>query len=192
MMNPVHVRGDDEQPQRTIEPRDETQVGVVEHGAYVQQHLEQEHGQRGCPEGADGGELEQHRGKDLRRMKARTRGDVYIEVGMMHAVQAPQKRHSVKDHMLQIDGEVQQEDSDGDRQRGGERPDGMEQSPASLLRAQGHADGSHRQRRAEDDRIEDHEGDVRGPSPSTGDRTVAAGEERLRGCQQNEDRDERT
>lgn len=125
-------------------------------------------------------------------MKARTRGDVYIEVGMMHAVQAPQKRHSVKDHMLQVDGEVQQEDSDGDRQRGGERPDGMEQSPTPLLRDHGHAHGSHRQRRAEDDRVEDHERDVRRPSPSTDDRTGAAGEECFRGCQQNEDRDERT
>ncbi len=111
---------------------------------------------------------------------------------MMHAVQAPQKRHSVKDHVLQIDGEVQQEDSDGDRQHGGEPSDSMEQSPGPLLRDHGHAHGSHRKRRSEDNRVEHHERDVRGPSPSTGDRTVAAGDERLCGCQQNEDRDERT
>src|SRR5207248_665681 len=59
------------------------------------------------PKGTDGCELDQHGEEDFARMKPRTRGDVYIDVGMMHTVQAPENRYRVKQHMLQVDGEIQ-------------------------------------------------------------------------------------
>ena len=40
-------------------------------------------------------------------MKPRSRGDVHIDVGVVHAMQAPEDRHRVKQHMLQVDGEIQ-------------------------------------------------------------------------------------
>ena len=41
-------------------------------------------------------------------MKARPGGHVEIEVGVVHAVQAPQGRHGMKHDVLKIDGEIKQ------------------------------------------------------------------------------------
>ena len=90
-------------------------------------------------------------------MKPRTRGDVYIDVGVVHTMQAPENRHRVKQHMLQVDGEIQQEDGDADRQEGRKRPNSMEHSPAPLLRNHGHADRCHRERHADEDSVEHYE-----------------------------------
>jgi hypothetical protein len=49
-------------------------------------------------------------------MEARAGRDVDVEVGVVHAMQPPQRRHGVEHHMLQVDGEVEQHDS---RQDGG-------------------------------------------------------------------------
>ena len=46
-------------------------------------------------------------------------GHIEIEVGMMHAVQAPQRRHGMEHDVLQIDGKIQRDDRDdyGKRKR---------------------------------------------------------------------------
>jgi len=107
MMHTMHIWRDDEEPEHTISDQGNTDVGVIEHGTSIQQHLEREHRQRRGPKGTDGCELDQHGEEDFARMKPRTRGDVYIDVGMMHTVQAPENRYRVKQHMLQVDGEIQ-------------------------------------------------------------------------------------
>ena len=48
-------------------------------------------------------------------MKARPGGHVEIEVGVVHAVQAPQGRHGMKHDVLKIDGEIKQRDPGGNR-----------------------------------------------------------------------------
>jgi hypothetical protein len=42
-MHPVHVWGDDNEPQDTIQAKRETEIGVIEQGARIQERLEQEH-----------------------------------------------------------------------------------------------------------------------------------------------------
>src|SRR5438093_5424240 len=106
VMNTVHVRGDDEEPQDTIEAERETEIGVIEQRPCIQKRLEQEYGYWWRPEGNDGRELDQQGEKDLDRMEPRSRRDVHIDVGMVHAVHTPQDGHSVTQHTLQIDGEV--------------------------------------------------------------------------------------
>ena len=106
MMHAMHIGRDDEEPEHTISAQGKTEVGVIEHGTDIQEHFEREHRQRRCPKGADGRELEQHGEENFSRMKPRARGDVYIDVGVMHTVQAPENRHRVKQHMLQVDGEI--------------------------------------------------------------------------------------
>mgnify|MGYP003578685007 CR=1 FL=1 len=66
-------------------------------------------------------------------MESRTCRDVHIDVSMRHTVHAPQDRHGVKHDMLQVDGEVQQQDREGDCQHGWNRADRMEQTPIPLL-----------------------------------------------------------
>ncbi len=157
MMHAMHIGRDDEETEHTISDQGKTEVGVIKHGTDIQEHLEREHRQRRCPKGADGRALEQHGEENLPRMKPRTRGDVYIDVGVVHTMQAPEDRHRVKQHMLQVDGEIQQEDGDADRQEGWKRPDSIEEPPASLLRNDGHTDRRHRERRADDDSVEHYE-----------------------------------
>ena len=42
-------------------------------------------------------------------METRTGGHIDFKVGVMHPVQPPQHRHGVKQHVLQIDGEVEKD-----------------------------------------------------------------------------------
>ena len=42
-------------------------------------------------------------------MEAHAGGHVEVEVGVMHAVQPPQHRHGMEQHVLQVDGEVEQD-----------------------------------------------------------------------------------
>jgi hypothetical protein len=102
-------------------------------------------------------------------MESRTCRDVHIDVSMMHTVHAPQDRHGVKHDMLQVDGEVQQQDRDGDRQPGWNRADRMEQPPTPLLSDHGHAHRRQRKRHANEEGVERHQGHVSRPSPATDD-----------------------
>jgi len=51
--------------------------------------------------------LYRHGNHNLGRMKAQTGGRIKLEIGMMHPVQTPKARHSVKDDMLNISREIQ-------------------------------------------------------------------------------------
>jgi hypothetical protein len=124
-------------------------------------------------------------------MEPRTRGDIHIDVGMVHTMQAPEDRHRVKQHVLQVDGEIQQKDRDSDRQERWQRPYSMEQSPTPLLRNYGHTHRRHREYRADEDSVESYQGDVRGPSPAPAHRSMAPGYQSLSSRQENGDHDER-
>ena len=47
-------------------------------------------------------------------MKAHTRRDIEVVVGVMNLVQPPQDGDGVEYAVLQVDGEVEQQDGDGD------------------------------------------------------------------------------
>ena len=112
VVHAMHVRRDDEEAQRPVEPSGERDVGVVEHGAGVEDHLEQEHRERRSAEQYDHDDLPQHGERDFDRVKAHRRGDVDVAVGVVHLMQAPEDRHLVGDEMLKPDGEVEHEQRD--------------------------------------------------------------------------------
>ena len=47
--------------------------------------------------------------QDLDRVKAHARGHVEFQIGVMHAMQPPQRRHGMKQHMLQVDRKVEKD-----------------------------------------------------------------------------------
>ena len=63
-------------------------------------------------------------------MKADAGRNIEFEVGMVHAVQAPKGRHGVEQDVLEIDGQIEQDDADRDGYPSW-NIEGVEQSPAS-------------------------------------------------------------
>ena len=92
-------------------------------------------------------------------MEAGPGGDVKIQIRVMHAVQAPERRHGVDQDVLQIDGEVQDHHRPHHRQPAGHGKS-VEQTPAVGVRGQRHADGGGGEQDAQDARVEDHDADV--------------------------------
>ena len=115
-MHAMHVRRHDEDPQHPVEPGGKRDVGMIEHGAGVEDHLEQEHGEGRGAERDHHGDLPQHGERDLDRVEAHRRGHVDVAVGVMHLMQPPEDRHLVRDEMLKPDGEVEHEQRDQDFQ----------------------------------------------------------------------------
>ena len=80
-------------------------------------------------------------------MEARAGGDVEIEIGVMHPVQAPQRRHGMEHHVLQPDEKIQNHDR-GKHGQPVRDLDVIEQAPAMFIRNSGHAHrGSRKDRR---------------------------------------------
>src|SRR5262249_14574740 len=82
---------------------------MVEHGGGVEKYLEDQDSHRRCSERYDYGELDNHREQDLDRVETQPRADIDVEIGMMHSVQAPKRWHGMKEHMLKVDREIQQD-----------------------------------------------------------------------------------
>ena len=98
----------------TVEPRRQRHVGVVEHRGGVEQHLEDEHGERRNAERHHRRDLDRQREQDFQRMEAHAGGHVDVEIGVMHAVQPPQHRHVMKDDVLDVDDEIEREEAEHD------------------------------------------------------------------------------
>jgi hypothetical protein len=105
---------------------------MVEQRRRVEKHLEQEHTSGRGTEGSNHRQLDPHRQQDLDRVEADAGGDVELEIGVVHAVQAPQDRYGMKRRMLKIDGEIEQEHSEQNRKpaRNGQ---GLQQPPSSAF-----------------------------------------------------------
>ena len=80
---------------------------------------------------------------NLKRVKTQPRGHVELKVGVMHAMQPPERRHGMKEHVLQVDGEVQEDDRDHNAPPGRKR-DHIEESPAMRLGNERETDGGDR------------------------------------------------
>ena len=91
---------------------------MVEHRAAIEHDLEDEHRHDRRAERHDDSRLPDHGEQDFERMEAQGGGDVEAAIGVMHAMDTPQERYLVARHMLEPDGEIQEEEGD---QPGGER-----------------------------------------------------------------------
>jgi len=95
---------------RTVEPSRQRDIGMVEHGAGVEDHLEQEHRQGRSAKRHHHHDLPQHGERDLDGVKPHRRGHVDVAIGVMHLVQAPEQRNFVRGQMLHPDGKVEHQE----------------------------------------------------------------------------------
>ena len=86
-------------------------VPVIEHRGGVEQNFKDQDGERWRAERCHHAQLDPHRQQDLDRMKAYAGRNIELEVGVVHAVQAPEGRHRVEQNVLQIDGQIEQDDA---------------------------------------------------------------------------------
>ncbi len=79
---------------------------MIEHGHPIEDDLEQDYRDDRRPDYHDGGGLDEHREDDLYRVEARPRGQVIIEIRVMHPVQPPQRRDGMHHDVLQPDHKI--------------------------------------------------------------------------------------
>lgn len=107
MVDAVHVRRHNEPAQNAVYFARDTNVRVIEYRCSVEQHFECQNRERRRAHGSDHSELDKHRQQNLDRMKAQPRTNIEFEIGVMHPMQAPEARNGMKEHVLQIDREVE-------------------------------------------------------------------------------------
>jgi len=110
VMDPVHVRGDHQEPQQPIDPHGDKEVAMVEHGRSIQKDFKDDDADRGGPQDGNGSRLDSQRNDNLEGMKSRAGGHVVVHVRVVHHMQTPQNRDRMKHDMLHIDDEVQDHD----------------------------------------------------------------------------------
>ena len=144
MVNAVHVGCHDEPTQPPIDSLGEPHIGVVENGQPIEQHLKHDYGSGGCTQRCDQRKFEGHGKDDFERMETQSVGHIHIHVGVMHAVQPPQEWHSMKQHMLQVNGQVQQQQRQTENEPRWQRQQ-WQQAALARLGQQGKTDCRRRQ-----------------------------------------------
>src|SRR5262245_18906404 len=166
VVHAMHIRRYDDPAQYPIEPDRDAHVAMVEHRGGIEQHLEGEHGDGRDSQRGHYPELDAHGQEYLDWMEARSRRHVDVQVRMMHAVEPPEGRDGMEQHVLEVDGKIQ--GRDGQRDAGPCRQiECMEQSPPSALGDQSKPDGGRLEDEADQNRIQDDYGDVAGPATTT-------------------------
>lgn len=167
VMHPVHIRGDHQQPEIPVEFYRQFQVAVVEHGSAVQDNLKDDHGQHRGAEGGDDGHFDDHADQDFNGMKAQAGGDIDVQIGMMHHVQAPEQRHRMEHDMLEIDHQIQDQDADKHAEPGRQIED-VEEPPAILPGRHGHLHPDYGEKQPHGKGINRHHAQVAEPSDRPG------------------------
>src|SRR6516225_11357378 len=117
-MNAVHVRGYNQPAQRGIEAFGNADVAMVEHGGGVEQQFEHQNSRRGRSKCYNHCELDDHGQQDLDWVETQTGAHIDVEISMVHSVQAPERWHGMKEHMLKVDCEIQEYDRGHDTDPG--------------------------------------------------------------------------
>ena len=112
MMDPVHLGRHHDRAQNPVDRLRQKHVSVIEHRGCIEQHLEDQDRQGRRSQSQYHAELDNHGQQDLDRMKPHAGRDIEFEIGMMHPVQAPQRRHGMKQNVLKIDREIKHYHSD--------------------------------------------------------------------------------
>ena len=81
----------------------------------------------------------------------------------MHPVQPPQHRHGKEQHVLQVDGEIE-ENYRGDDRKPNRGLQGLEETPAADLGQECHAEGGQRKDRLDQQGVQDDDPKVAGPA----------------------------
>ena len=91
----------------------------------------------------------------------------------MHAMQPPQRRHGMKEDMLEIDREVEDDDRGNDADPRRKRHQ-VEQAPSARFGKESKADGGGRKYKADEQRVRHHDAEIVGPAPAASDRLFAS------------------
>src|SRR5438034_4564858 len=105
-------------------------------------------------------------------MEPNTGCDIEFEIGVVHPVQAPQRRHSMKQYVLKIDREIEHGHSD-DHSNPRRQPEAVKQAPTALFPAERQAEDSRREQKTQDDRVSDQDAEIVGPTAPSHDRPRA-------------------
>jgi len=135
-------------------------------------------------EGGDDHELYDHRHGYFERMETGAGGDVEIEIGVVHAMQAPQNRHGVEHDVLKVDREIEHEDGDNDR-RPGRQTKPWNEADAMPFKRERKADSRSWKQDSNQTCVEEAHAQVARPAYPTVDRSCAA---RKKGFEQSKER----
>ena len=91
-MNTVHVRGDQNTANDAIQFLWQCDVGMVKHGRSIEQNFKYDHSPGRRAKQIDNANLETHRQGNFHGVKADRCGDIKFNIGVMHAVNAPEQR----------------------------------------------------------------------------------------------------
>ena len=109
-------------------------------------------------------------------METHAGGHVDIEIGVVHTVQPPQRRHVMEDDVLTVNHQIERDHAERDRRPGRQRQQ-IEQPPAALGRDQRDADGSGRHEKSHRYNIDGQDAEIAGPArPPTGRQVAARGD----------------
>src|SRR5215471_5370615 len=105
---------------------------------------------------------------------------------MMHAVEPPEGRHGMEQHVLKVDGKIQ--GGDGQWDAGPCRQiERMQQSPPSALGDQSKTDRGRREDETDQNRIQHDDADVAGPARTTPELLISARREHFPNRHRRED-----
>ena len=109
-------------------------------------------------------------------MESQAGGHIDIEISMMHPVQSPQHRNRVKQHMLKVDSEVQEDHRGHYTDPGGEWQHVEEPKPMRLGN-EGHTDRCGRKNSADQERVHNHDANIIRPPPAAPNGLGSSGSE---------------
>src|SRR5262245_38314022 len=101
-------------------------------------------------------------------MEPHARRDIEFQIGMVHAMQSPKRRHRMKQHMLKVDDQVEENDTEGNTQP--KRPTHrVENAPTSVFGDQCEADGGGRKEHPDKRGVDYDHAEISGPPATTFD-----------------------
>jgi len=107
----VHLRSDHEQPQHPICAARQVDVAVVEHARRIEKNIKEDDRGGGCTQQNYCGHLDPHGQKNLHRVKPDTGGHIKIKIRVVNPVESPEKRHYMKQGVLQVNNEIESQNA---------------------------------------------------------------------------------
>jgi hypothetical protein len=111
--------------------------------------------------------------------------DIDVEIGMMHSVQAPKRWHGMKEHMLKVDREIQ-EDNGGHYGNPGRDWHYVEEAKSVRGSNEGQTGGRGWKEDADQQRVDRDNGEIIGPSPAASYALASSGLNEFPNCHQGE------
>ena len=165
MMNPVHIGSHQEKTQPPIQYGGKFDVAVVEQGTCVQGYFKDQYSQCGSTKNDNRRHFDARGYGDFQRMETGAAGDIQIQVRVVHAVQAPQERVVVKQEVLKIDDEIEEDETE-DNGQPERRVDPMKKPPTSRFGDLRHGSREDRKQEPERSGIDNRQRDVNKPAPT--------------------------